>query len=192
MIVPTISKERSWRYGARAMSIFAPIKQSTMERPDFQVAEKIDRAGEDKIERAQSKNRKDVRSKNNEGIRRDAENRGNRIDGENQIGRFDHHQHQSERGQHAAPMSHGVDEFRTVEIPCVIGKNRRVRRMNMFFSGSTSFVGGGKDHLNAGENQESAEDVEHEFETLDQGGARPIITPRMMSAPRIPQNRTRC
>src|ERR1041385_9509229 len=76
----------------------------------------FDYSGEQKIERAQPKDGKDIRCVDDETISRDAKNGWNRIDRENQVSNFDHDQHQQQQRPDALAIDFSK-EFSALIMP---------------------------------------------------------------------------
>jgi hypothetical protein len=73
----------------------------------------------------------------------------------------------------------------------VMGQNRRHSRTTTLLL-RIGLIRLEQQHLDAGEDEEPAEDVDDPGEALSSAAPSAIITPRMSSAPRMPQNSTRC
>ena len=66
---------------------------------NLEVAEVLDRAGEDEVERAQAEDGKDVRGEYDEGVGGDGEDGGDGVEREDQVGGLDQDEHERERGE---------------------------------------------------------------------------------------------
>ena len=91
-------------------------------------------------------------------------------------------------------LARGGEPARTMKCSpwkrSVTGKKRRVSRTTQVELGSV--VSSDQQHLDGGHDQEDAEHVRIQENSAIRRAPTAIITPRITSAPRMPQNSTRC
>ena len=169
----------------RVKQHFHTDKSKHDRQADFQTAKITERAGQQKIHRAQADDGKNVRGKNDEGLARDGKNRRDGIHGENQIGRLDEQQHQRQRCECKATVEPGEKSL-AVEVRRHSETFSREPQREVFFR-LHGFLAG-KKHLKTGKNEKCAEDVKHPVELVDQfragGNHRAAHDERAENAPK--------
>ena len=130
----------------------------------------MNHSGQEKVQRAETQDGKDVRCVNDERILCNGENRRDGIHGEDQVGGFHHHKNNKQWGCHPAHSSTDCLLHEKFLAVIVVGdrpdssdqSNHRVRLrfdVGLLLSG----------HSDSGEDQEGPEEIDEPVKLFDQG-----------------------
>jgi len=136
---------------------------------DFEIVELLNNAREDEVERAQTKNSKDIGSVNDKRIAGNRKNGRNRIDRKHQIGRLDHHQRQKQRRNHQLPRPAHKKALPLVGFSHRHQASHQPEREIFLWLNLFLFL---HSHAHTGNQQKGTEDIENPVEGFQQGRAR--------------------